>query len=80
MEEQLLIISIVLMLIFIALRYSHYIQQRKQGHDKYMIVSNGENYKCPDLDMFGFKFSVILGLSVFNILLVIYLCFKLLRK
>lgn len=78
MEEKILIISIVLVLGFIALRYSHYIQQRKQGHDKYAMVTNGG--KCPDLDMFGFKFSTILALSVFNILIVIYLCFKLIEK
>jgi hypothetical protein len=78
MEEKILILSIVLVLGFIALRYSHYRQQRKQGHDKYAIIANGE--KCPDLDMFGFKFSTILALSIFNILIVIYLCFRILKK
>jgi len=38
-----------------------------------MVVKGDKYEKCPDMDMFGFKFSVILVFAALNLLLSIFL-------
>lgn len=73
--EGLLYLGIVLVLLFAALRFRHYLQMRDDGHDEYIIAPDGQK-RCPNMSMFGFKFSVILALVGFNLILTVYLIAK----
>lgn len=76
-QTKVLIASVCIVLLFIALRYHHYSRQRREEHhDEYLlarITQDGRYKKCPDLEMFGFKFSTILALAIFNLILTVYL-------
>jgi hypothetical protein len=55
-------------LLFICFRAKQYFDDRKaRNHDTYMVVKGGEYKKCPDLDMLGFKFSVMLAFMALNL-------------
>ncbi len=67
--------------IFLLLRAQHYFSSRTktEGHDSYLVVKETCNEgalkykKCPKLEMWGFKFSVIITLLVINLILTISL-------
>jgi len=68
--------------IFLLLRAQHYFSSRgteTEGHDSYLVVNEVCNEgtlkykKCPKLEMWGFKFSVIITLLVINLILTISL-------
>lgn len=77
MQTKILIGSVILVCIFIALRYHHYSRQRREEHhDEFLMVrktDDGKYKKCANLDMIGFKFSTILALAIFNLILTLYL-------
>jgi len=73
-NKKILLFVFVAGLVFIVYRAKQYIDDRKtRGHDKYMIVKGGEYEKCPDLDMMGFKFSVMLAFMAANLFATIIL-------
>jgi hypothetical protein len=71
-QQVIFIIIFVVCIIAICYKAYLYYQKRKKGHDRYRIVKN-TNGQCPDLDMMGFKFSVMLILATVNILVLMYL-------
>lgn len=69
-SKTLFIVAIIVGFLFVAHRANQYIHDRKnKNHDTYMVVKGGEYQKCPDMDMFGFKYSVILILLSIILLL-----------
>lgn len=73
-DKKILIFLFITGLVFIACRAKQYMDDRKShGHDKYMVVKGGEYEKCPNLDMFGFKFSVMLAFMAANLFATIIL-------
>lgn len=79
--HKLLLASLVLTFVFIGMRAKQYFHDRKYGdHDRYMIVANPESgfayRKCPDMNMFGFKFSSMITLMILNLFLTILILTK----
>jgi hypothetical protein len=71
-QTKILFVVSVIALLFIAIRIRHYFYQITfEGHDIYKIVP--KDGKCPDMEMFGLKFSAILSICIFNLFLTIYL-------
>lgn len=70
--KEILFFVIVVGLIFIAIRARHYMAMRQDGHDRFP-TSKDASGRCADMEMFGFKFSVILALIMLNLVLTIYL-------
>lgn len=69
-----MIFIFILGLIFIACRAKQYFDDRKNHrHDTYGVIKGGEYEKCPDLDMFGFKFSVMLAFMAMNLFMTVLL-------
>lgn len=65
--------AIIAVLLFSAFRFYHYLHERQtQNHDKYLIKCD-ETHKCPDMDMFGLKFSLIMGILTLNTFVLIYI-------
>ncbi len=74
---KLLLLVFILGCIFVAHRAKQYFDDRKsRGHDTYEIIVENRK-KCPDMDMFGFKYSVILCLALLNLFATIVLIFSL---
>jgi hypothetical protein len=62
--------------IFVAYKAYSYCQKRKNGHDRYPVLKN-EAGEFINLDMLGFKFSVILCLLIVNFSILILVINKL---
>lgn len=64
----------IIALIFIIVKFCLYCQKRKMNHDNYTILPSLN--QCPNMDMFGLKYSVILCLALLNTfcLVVLVLC------
>lgn len=63
-------------ILFTLFRYNHYTSMRENGHDRYMVVKRVGDKKyttCPDMNMFGLKFSVILFFVGLNFLMTLYI-------
>ena len=70
-KKLIVLLVLVIGIGILVLRVPHYISQRKKtSHDSYMIVKQDckdgkiKYTKCPDMEMFGFKFSAIIILLV----------------
>jgi len=70
-------------LIFLSLRIHHYIGSRRdENHDSYLVIRevcspDGLKYrKCPNLEMWGLKWSIIITLLVINSVIVLALYFR----
>jgi len=73
-NRNILVFVFVLGFLFVIHRANQYINDRRNHHhDTYMVVKGDKYEKCPDMDMFGFKFSVILVFAALNLLLSIFL-------
>lgn len=68
----------ICILLFASIRLYVYTFQKQNGHDTfYVFTKNGEQFSsCPNLEMFGFKFSVILLFCSLNLLLILGLYTK----
>lgn len=78
LETKIVYFILATLIIFISTRYWHYSRQRKESdHDDYLVIAKSENkdippgkyQKCPDMAMFGFKYSVILSIVLINLIL-----------
>lgn len=70
-NKNIVVIIFILGFLFTVHRAKQYFDDRKtHGHDTYAIIK-GE--KCPDMDMFGFKFSVIIAMLSVNLLATVVL-------
>lgn len=70
LNRKIVILIFIICVIFIACRAKQYYDDRKNhNHDTYMVVKGEKYEKCPDMDMFGFKFSVMLVLMGVNLFL-----------
>lgn len=78
--EYILFLIIFLIFVFIYIRFRHYFwSKNNKGHDYYPTLPDNSG-KCPRLNMWGFKMSVILILLSFNLILTLYLIYKLSAK
>lgn len=77
-QTKVLLSSIFLTLLFGIFRYRHYLNERKrENHDEYEIIAKnkGVSKNCANMSMFGFKYSMIMGICTLNLLLILYLIF-----
>lgn len=58
--------------LFVAFKAIQYAQKRQIGHDNYPVGIDASG-KCPNMDMFGFKFSAILCFTILNFLTLLVL-------
>ena len=81
--EIIIIVTLFVVLSFTIIRARHYFYARKyEGHDSYITVveKDGKYQKCPRLEMWGFKMSVVIFLLSLNFIFMLYLTYKLLKK
>lgn len=71
-KEKIVLAAIIALFAFVLFRFYHYLGDRKSGHDAYPVGSD-ESGKCPDLNMWGLKWSVLLVMCAFNAILLAYL-------
>jgi len=74
-KERVVLLGIAVLLTFVLWRFYHYMGDRETGHDVYPVGAD-ESGKCPDLRMWGFKWSVLLAMTVFNSILLAYVVAK----
>jgi hypothetical protein len=73
-NKKIMIAIFIAGVIFVAFRAKQYLDDRRNHrHDTYGMIKGGEYEKCADLDMFGFKFSVMLGFMAMNLLFTVVL-------
>lgn len=71
-RETFVLFCIAVLVAFVLWRFIHYTGDRKTGHDNYPVGAD-KSGKCPDLYMWGFKWSVLLAIGVFNSILLAYI-------
>jgi len=71
MKDRILFVAIAVLLAFVLFRFYHYTGDRRSGHDRYPVGTDKAG-KCPDLDMWGLKWSTLLALTIFNTFVLIW--------
>ncbi len=85
--ELMVIGCVILVVLFVIVRAQHYFGSRRdENHDSYLTVTeecvnNKKVYKkCPRLEMWGFKMSATLLLLGLNMIVVLYIAYKLYKS